>query len=73
VKNSNVEAVIGKIRAAEKAFKTSFVNIDKQWNDVARKEFEEKYVDTIEPNVKKLTDAIAQLATVLANAENQCG
>ena len=35
--------------------------------------FEENYLATIEPSVKKMVDAIARLATVLTNAEHQCG
>jgi hypothetical protein len=73
VKHSDLGSVISKLDAAEDAMDAGFSSVEKEWIDAVRREFEEKYLATIEPSVKKMVDAIARLATVLANAEHQCG
>jgi hypothetical protein len=72
VKPSDVNAVLGKLDGAEDAFQTAFDSVEKQWIDAARRDFEEEYLAPIEPNVKKMLDEVARLATVLANANQQC-
>jgi hypothetical protein len=73
VKHSDLGSVISKLEAAEDAMDAGFAGVEKEWADAVRREFEENYLATIEPNVKKMVDAIARLATVLTNAEHQCG
>jgi hypothetical protein len=64
---------MAKLDTAEEAMETTFASVEKEWTDAARRDFEENHVAPIEPNVKKMVDAIARLATVLANADHQCG
>jgi hypothetical protein len=73
MKAADISGVIGKLSDARKSFLTSFANVDKQWSDVARKQFEDDYISTVEPNVKSILEVAARLATLLANAEQQCG
>jgi hypothetical protein len=73
MKHSDLGSVISKLEAAEDAMEAGFSGVEKDWTDKVRRDFEENYVATIEPNVKKMVDAIARLATVLTNAEHQCG
>jgi hypothetical protein len=72
VKPSDVGAVIGKLEGALDSFQTAFDSVEKQWSDVARREFEEDFIEPMEPHVKKMLDDVARLATVLANANQQC-
>jgi hypothetical protein len=72
MKHSDLGSVIAKLEAAEEAVEAVFNGVEKQWTDSARREFEENHMAAIEPNVRKMIDAIARLATVLTNAEHQC-
>ncbi len=73
MRHSDLGSVISKLKAAEEAMDAGFSSVEKEWADAVRREFEEDYVAPIEPNVKRIVDAIARLATVLTNAEHQCG
>jgi hypothetical protein len=72
MRQSDLTSVVAKLEAAEQGFEATFNSVEKQWDDVARRDFEEKYLSEIDPNVQKLIDAVARLATVLTNAEHQC-
>lgn len=72
MKPSDITTVIGKLEAAEDAFEATFDSVEKQWTDARRRQFEEDYLATIEPNVRKMIDEIGRLATVLVNASHQC-
>ena len=72
MKNSDVNAVAAKLQGSQKLLFTTFATVEQQWNDVARRKFEEDYLATIEPNIKKMVEAITRLSTVLANAERHC-
>ena len=54
-------------------FRTTFAGVDAQWADAARREFEETYLEPMEPHVKNMIAAIARLVAVVAAAERQCG
>jgi hypothetical protein len=73
MKHSDLGSVIAKLEAAEEAMEAGFTGVEKEWTDSARREFEENHLAPISPNVRKMVDAIARLATVLTNAEHQCG
>jgi hypothetical protein len=72
VKNWDFNAPAGKIELAHKTLRTLLAATDRQWQDDARRHFQETYLDAIEPNVKKMLDAISQLTEVLGSAERQC-
>jgi hypothetical protein len=72
MKAADINGVLGKLGDAKKSFFGTFATVDKQWTDVARKQFEEKYMETIDPNVKNIMEIVGRLGTVLTEAEQRC-
>jgi hypothetical protein len=72
VKSADISGVIGKLGDAQKSLLTTFGAVDRQWNDAARRQFEEDYFSTVEPSVKRILEAASRLATLLATAEQEC-
>jgi len=58
---------------ALKTFKATFASVDPLWGDAARREFEETYLEPMEPHVKDMLAMMSRLATVFAGAEHECG
>ena len=73
MKRSNIYASAAKLELALKTLRTTIAAIDPKWTDAARRDFQETYLEPIEPNVKNMLDAISHLTTVLAGAERECG
>jgi hypothetical protein len=72
MKTSDIAGAAAKLELAMKNFRTTFAAVDPQWTDAARRDFQETHLAKMEPNVKKMLDAVARLATVFAAAERQC-
>jgi len=47
--------------------------IKAEWQDAKAREVEEAFVEPVEPHVRALLLAIAELAEILASAERACG
>lgn len=47
--------------------------IAEQWNDAARRRFDENFLEPLEPKLVRATHAIKRLQEVLAEAERACG
>jgi hypothetical protein len=73
MRNWDFTAPSGKIELALKTFKTLLASTDRQWADQARRQFQETHLDFIEPNTKRMLEAIGQLVEVLGGAERACG
>jgi hypothetical protein len=73
VKNCDIHAGAAKLELALKSYRTTLAAVDPQWNDAARRDFQETYLAPVEPNTRNMLEAIARLAEVLAAAEHQCG
>jgi uncharacterized protein YukE len=73
MKRSNIYASAAKLELALKTLRTTIADVDSKWTDSARHDFQETYLDTIEPNVKNMLEAISHLTSVLAGAERDCG
>ena len=43
------------------------------WRDQAAKQFEEKYLEPLIPNLKLTLAAVHELAEIVADAEAECG
>jgi hypothetical protein len=71
--SSDMLANSAKLELALKTFRTTFSAVDQQWIDTAKNDFQETYLDPMEPKVRGILAAIARLAEVLAAAEHQCG
>lgn len=42
------------------------------WNDETNRKFQEEYLDSLEPRVRRVVDAIRRLADVMVRAERDC-
>lgn len=42
------------------------------WDDNTHREFQEKYLEPLQPRLKKAVEAIQHLAEVLAKAQREC-
>ncbi len=73
MKNSDIGASAARLELAIKTFRTTLAAVEPQWNDAARRDFQETYLTPMEPNVRNMLEAIARLAGVIAAAERQCG
>jgi hypothetical protein len=72
MKNWDLASPAGKLELALKALRITANAVDKQWADAASRDFHERHLAPIDPNVRALLDAIGQLNDVLAGAERQC-
>jgi hypothetical protein len=73
MKRTNIYASAAKLELALKTLRTTIADVGPKWTDSARRDFEETYLEPIEPNVKNMIDAISHLTSVLAGAERECG
>jgi hypothetical protein len=73
MKCANVYASAAKLELALETLQATIADIDPKWTDAAQRDFEKTYLETIEPNVKQMLDAISHLTTVMAGAEHACG
>jgi hypothetical protein len=72
MKSWDLHSSAGKIEMSMKTLRILIAAIDKQWADAAQRQFHTTYLAPIEPNVHNMSEAIGQLAEVLAAAERQC-
>ncbi len=42
------------------------------WDDITHHEFKEKYLETLEPRLKRAVEAVQRLAEVVARAQREC-
>ena len=72
MKNCDIRAGAAKLELALKSYRTTLAAVDPQWNDAARRDFQETHLAPVEPNTRNMLEAIARLAEVLTAAEQQC-
>lgn len=64
---------VGRLQRETKRLKDSWRETKVHWNDAAAKQFEEKYLEPLIPNIKLALAAIHELAEVVDDAERECG
>ncbi len=69
----SVHAAAAQLNDAVKVFRTAVAAAEPYWTDAARREFHEKYLAPLEPEVKKMQTVMDRLATVFSAAERECG
>jgi hypothetical protein len=42
------------------------------WDDITHQEFQEKYLEPLEPRLKRAAEAVQRLAEVVARAQREC-
>jgi hypothetical protein len=69
----NVHGAASKLEEGLKSFRTTFSTVDQQWTDAARRDFQETYLEPMEPHVRQMVAVIGRLAATLASADSECG
>ena len=67
MKSCDLSSGAAKLELALKSLRTTINAVDQQWNDGARRKFQENHLMAIEPNVRTMFDAIGRLAEVIAS------
>jgi hypothetical protein len=73
MKNVDLSASAAKLELSLKTFRATFSGVDPHWTDAARRDFQETYLEPMEPKVRSMVQAITRLAGVLAGAARECG
>lgn len=64
---------IGRLQRETKRLKDKWRETKVHWNDKAAKQFEEKYLEPLIPNIKLTLAAVHELAEIVEEAEKECG
>jgi hypothetical protein len=61
-----------KLELALKSFRATLSAVEQHWTDDTHRKFQETHLAIIEPNVKRMFDAIARMAEAIGACERQC-
>jgi hypothetical protein len=61
-----------KLELALKSLRITLSVVDQRWNDQTHHKFREEHLAPIDPNVKKMMDAVGRMAEAIAACERQC-
>ncbi|MEN6408066.1 MAG: hypothetical protein ABFC77_16550 [Thermoguttaceae bacterium] len=73
MKQADIGGGAAKLELAMKTLRTTLASVDQQWNDAARRDFQDAHLASVDPNVRNMREAVIRLADVVAAAERQCG
>jgi hypothetical protein len=73
VKSCDLSSGTAKLELAMKSLRVTLSAVEKEWTDQANRKFHEEYLAPIDPNVRRMMDAIARMAESIAAAERDCG
>lgn len=66
------DGIAARIELALDTFKKAKIEIDAQWDDEARRAFDDSFLVPMEPKVRRALEAIHHLADLLHKAERDC-
>jgi hypothetical protein len=72
VKSCDLSSGAAKLELAIKSLRVTLSAVETQWTDQTHHKFHEEHLAPIEPTVRKMFDAIARIADVIAAAERDC-
>jgi uncharacterized protein YukE len=72
VKSCDLTSSAAKLELALKSLRTTLSAVEEQWTDETHRKFRENHLAAIEPNVKRLFDAVGRMSEVIAAAERDC-
>jgi hypothetical protein len=72
MKSCDLTSGAAKLELAMKSLRITLSVVDQRWNDETHRKFQEEHIAPIEPNVKKMMDAIGRMAEAIAACERQC-
>jgi len=64
---------IGQLQRQTKQLRDKWSETKVQWKDKAARDFEQKYLDPLIPNLKLTLAAVYELAECVEDAEKECG
>ena len=62
----------GKLRDAMKSLQAAWLQVDAQWRDNVRDEFEKNYLEPLNAQTLSTIEAVGRLAEILARAQHEC-
>jgi hypothetical protein len=72
MKSCDLTTGASKLELALKTFRATLSAVEQQWTDDTHRKFQENYLSTIEPSVKKMFDAVGRMVEVIGACERQC-
>ena len=72
MKSCDLTSGAAKLELAIKSLRVTLSAVEEQWIDQAHHKFREEHLAPIEPTVRRMFDAIARMAEVVAAAERDC-
>lgn len=69
----DLNAGAGKLELAYQELKKARLRISTEWDDSTYREFQETFLDPLEPLLRHTMEAIGRMADVLSKAERECG
>jgi hypothetical protein len=72
MKTGDIAAGAGRLQDSVKSIKLRWEETKDVWNDVRRAEFDETYMEPIEPQVRMTLEKLRKLATVFHQACQEC-
>jgi len=73
MRNWDLNAGAARLELATKELKKARLRIGTEWDDQAYREFQEVYIEPLEPVLRRALEAITRMADVLSKAERECG
>ena len=61
-----------RLREALRSLRTKWEDSQSDWNDQVRREFEERYLEPLEPRAMATINSMTKLMQVLAKAQQDC-
>jgi hypothetical protein len=61
-----------RLREALRTLRVKWEESQSDWNDEVRREFEERYLESLEPRVLATLNSMTNLMQVLAKAQQEC-
>lgn len=72
MKSCDLTTGASKLELALKSLRVTIAAVDQQWTDDTHRKFQETHLSQIEPNLKKMFDAVGRMSEAIAACERQC-
>jgi hypothetical protein len=72
MRNADLISGGAKLRNALKLLLARWEETKEQWHDPVSRQFEESFIQLLEPEIRSELDRLANLAQVLSEAEHEC-
>ena len=73
MKICDLQSNVGRLQKETKKLRDKWEETKQSWQDLAAKEFEEKYLSPLIPTLQLTLAAVHELAEIIEQAEQDCG